>query len=112
MASMYLLVAVQPRPWHAIMCSQMDATGILHAADAQMRRTHNPLRAARLAAGLTQEQLARKAGVGERAISAIERGRECPRRHTRRVILKALGIPQSQHRRMFGPLPVCGTRAP
>lgn len=47
----------------------------------------------RLAAGLTQEQLAGKSGLTAQAISALERGvRRSPRRHTVQVLADALGL--------------------
>ena len=51
------------------------------------------LAAARLAAGLTQEELAERAGISVRAISDIERGRVTrPRRRSLEVIADALNL--------------------
>lgn len=50
------------------------------------------IREARLAQGLTQEQLAEKAGVSQRTVSAIERGGMDPSLKTLLVILGALGL--------------------
>lgn len=52
----------------------------------------HPMREAREARGMTQEELARRAAVASRTVCAIER-RECsPRPSTKRRLLKALGI--------------------
>jgi transcriptional regulator with XRE-family HTH domain len=52
----------------------------------------NRIRAARQALGLTQNELAAKAGISARTIHAIEKGRPC-RQATKRRILHALGVP-------------------
>lgn len=52
----------------------------------------NRIRAARQALGLTQSELAQKAGVSARTIHAVEKGRAC-RQTTKRQILNALGVP-------------------
>ena len=52
----------------------------------------NRIRAARQALGLTQNELAEKAGVSARTIHAVEKGRVC-RQTTKRQILVALGVP-------------------
>jgi transcriptional regulator with XRE-family HTH domain len=52
----------------------------------------NRIRAARQALGLTQNELASKAGVSARTIHAVEKGRQC-RQTTKRHILNALGVP-------------------
>lgn len=52
----------------------------------------NRIRAARQALGLTQSELADKAGVSARTIHAVEKGRAC-RQTTKRQILGALGVP-------------------
>ncbi len=62
------------------------------------RITHLPtfgalLRAHRLAAGLTQEELAEKAGLSRRGISDLERGaRTHPYRETLKLLIEALGL--------------------
>src|SRR5947209_3219834 len=51
------------------------------------------LRQHRVAAGLTQEQLAERAGLSANAVSALERGlRRVPYRDTVRLLAKALGL--------------------
>ena len=52
----------------------------------------NRIRAARQALGLTQTELADKAGISARTIHAIEKGRPC-RQATKRKILIALDVP-------------------
>jgi transcriptional regulator with XRE-family HTH domain/tetratricopeptide (TPR) repeat protein len=57
------------------------------------------LRRDRVAAGLTQEELAEASGLSVRAISDIERGRTCrPRPSTLRQIAKALSLPAAASR--------------
>ena len=51
------------------------------------------LRRYRLAAGLTQEALAERAGVSERGVQDLERGvRVAPRAETVRLLADALGL--------------------
>ncbi|MBN1253796.1 MAG: helix-turn-helix transcriptional regulator [Deltaproteobacteria bacterium] len=50
------------------------------------------LREARSEAGLTQNELAKKAGVTDATISALENGKSAARNNTRRRIEKALGV--------------------
>jgi predicted ATPase/DNA-binding XRE family transcriptional regulator len=50
------------------------------------------LRAKRLAAGLTQAELAERAGVGVRTVRDLERGRSRPQRTTVELLAKALGL--------------------
>ena len=50
------------------------------------------LREARSEAGLTQAELAKKAGVKDSTISALEDGKNAARNDTRRRIEKALGV--------------------
>src|SRR5579863_5820408 len=51
------------------------------------------LRAARLAAGLTQEELADRSGIATRTISDLERGvNDMPRASTARLLADALGL--------------------
>lgn len=54
----------------------------------------NRLREFRLAAGMTQEALAKRAGISSRTILAIERNYQgdC-QQNTKRLILKALKVP-------------------
>src|SRR5882672_895779 len=57
------------------------------------------LREHRRAAGLTQEQLAERAGVSPRSISELERGgRHVPRRDTVALLAGALGLPVQDRR--------------
>lgn len=51
------------------------------------------LKAAREAAGLTQEQLAEKSGVGQPVISSIERCVRGGRDSTQASLARALGVP-------------------
>lgn len=54
------------------------------------------LRRARLAAGLTQEELAERANLSVRAIASLEQGtRRSPHRHTLQVLADALGLADS-----------------
>ena len=54
------------------------------------------LRRHRIAAGLTQEALAERAGLSTRGISDLERGaRELPRKDTLRLLLQALDLSQA-----------------
>lgn len=55
------------------------------------------LRRARLAAGLTQEELAERAGLSARGIQDLERGlRATPQRETVRRLAAALGVPPGE----------------
>lgn len=51
---------------------------------------HNPLAIRRVAAGLTQTQLAEKSGVKRKQIAMLEAGQIIPRRSTAIKIAKAL----------------------
>ena len=58
------------------------------------------LREARREAGLTQEKLAERAGISERAISDLERGiNRAPRRDTLDLLVRALDLPTGQRQR-------------
>lgn len=58
------------------------------------------LRQARRAAGLSQEELAERAGLSVRAISALERGvNRTPRRDTLQMLADALALPTDERRR-------------
>ena len=52
----------------------------------------NRIRAARQALGLTQNELAERAGISARTIHAVEKGRTC-RQATKRRVLAALDVP-------------------
>ena len=53
------------------------------------------LRQHRLASGLTQEELAERAGLSGRAISDLERGlKQAPRPSTVRLLVRGLGVPE------------------
>ena len=55
------------------------------------------LRAARLAAGFTQERLARKAGIAAITVSRIERGANArAEQESVRRLARALGVPMAQ----------------
>src|SRR5690242_12754687 len=54
------------------------------------------LRRYRLAAGLTQEELAEQAGISTRGLSDLERGaRGLPRKDTLQLLLQPLDLPQA-----------------
>src|SRR2546429_6289510 len=56
------------------------------------------MRAQRLRAGLTQQELAKRAGVSVRAVRYIEQGRvERPRRESVRRLAEAVGLPTDGH---------------
>jgi transcriptional regulator with XRE-family HTH domain len=64
------------------------------------------LRALRETAGLTQEELAERAGVTSYAISALERGRrQRPYPHTVRSLADALGASDEQRARLLASVP-------
>lgn len=52
----------------------------------------NIIRASRLRAGLTQQELARRAGITQPAIARIESGRVVPRMDTAARLLRACGM--------------------
>src|SRR5687768_8876844 len=55
----------------------------------------------RVAAGLTQEALAERAGLSVRAISSLERGeRQRPYPHTVQVLARALRLPAADRARL------------
>jgi non-specific serine/threonine protein kinase len=58
------------------------------------------LRRRRLAAGLTQEQLAERAGLGVRTVQALEEGENRPRRETLRRLAGALELSGAQRGRL------------
>jgi transcriptional regulator with XRE-family HTH domain len=60
------------------------------------------------AAGLTQEALAERAGLGARSIQALERGESKPRRETLRRLAEALPLGEGERARLL----VAGTPAP
>src|SRR5689334_16710605 len=56
------------------------------------------LRQYRLAASLTQEELAERAGISTRGISDLERGiRSLPRKDTLHLLLQALDLAPAEH---------------
>src|SRR5260370_29177388 len=55
----------------------------------------------RLAAGLTQEALAERAGISARGIQALERGQSRPQRETARRLAVALGLPPEEQARLL-----------
>ena len=70
------------------------------------------LRHLREAAGLTQEELAPKAGLSARAISVLERGeRKRPYPHTLRSIAEALALGEEERTTLFAALPERGAAA-
>jgi transcriptional regulator with XRE-family HTH domain len=57
------------------------------------------LRRARRAAGLTQEELAEKAGLSTRAVSNLERGiNQAPQRETFEMLVNALDVTPEERR--------------
>ncbi len=66
------------------------------------------LRQYRLAAGLTQEALAERAGLGVRSIQALERGENRPQRETLHRLADTLALPKGE--RVF--FLAAGTPAP
>lgn len=66
----------------------------------------------RKAKGLTQADLADRAGLSPAAISSIESGRHLARADTRRRLCKALGVPYSRHEELFGPMASWPSRRP
>jgi non-specific serine/threonine protein kinase len=63
------------------------------------------LRRRRLAAGLTQEALAERAGLGARTVQALEQGENRPRRETLRRLAGALAPPEAQRDRLAAVAP-------
>src|SRR3712207_1737114 len=71
------------------------------------------LRRFREAAGLTQEELALRAGLSRRAISALERGeRRRPYPYTVRTLADALGLSEEARASLLATLPTGGVAAP
>ena len=67
------------------------------------------LRRLRQAAGLTQEELASKAGLTAKGISALERGeRRRPYPHTVRSLANALGLPEGERATLIAAVPKRG----
>ena len=67
------------------------------------------LRRLRQAAGLTQEELASRAGLTAKGISALERGeRRRPYPHTVRSLANALGIPEEERATLIEAVPKRG----
>lgn len=56
----------------------------------------NKVKELRKAAGLTQEQLAEKSGIGQSHVCRIEKGEHCPNALTRQKLAKALGVDARQ----------------
>ena len=64
------------------------------------------LRALREAAGLTQEELAFRAGLSPHAVGALERGvRQRPHPHTVRSLADALGLPEDERAVLIAAVP-------
>ena len=69
------------------------------------------LRRSRLAAGLTQEELADHAGLSVRGLSDLERGaRRAPRRETIQLLAEALHLPAEERARLEAAARKSGTR--
>jgi predicted ATPase/transcriptional regulator with XRE-family HTH domain len=70
--------------------------------DISMHRFGHLLRRHRLAAGLSQEELAERAGLSVDAVSVIERGRRAnPRPYTLRVLADALSLTDDDRQRLI-----------
>lgn len=64
------------------------------------------LRGLRLAAGLTQEELALRAGLSPNAVGALERGaRRRPYPHTVRALSDALNLPEGERAALLAAVP-------
>lgn len=63
---------------------------------ASIERTAARLRKARLAKGLTQAEVAKKAGISENHYAQIERAEKNPTVSTFKGIIKAIGVPSSE----------------
>lgn len=71
------------------------------------------LRALREAAGLSQEELAERAGLSPHAISALERGtRTRPYPHTLRSLASALDLDDDQRAELLAAVPARAARVP
>jgi len=67
------------------------------------------LRALRARAGLTQEELAERAGLSTNAVSMLERGsRRRPYPHTIRSLVEALGLTDSERAELESSVPSRG----
>lgn len=63
---------------------------------ASIERTAARLRKARLSKGLTQAEVAKKAGISENHYAQIERAEKNPTVSTFRSIIKAIGVSSSE----------------
>lgn len=63
---------------------------------ASIKRNASRLRKARLANGLTQADVAKKAGISENHYAQIERGEKNPSVTTFEYIIKAIGVTSSE----------------
>jgi predicted ATPase/DNA-binding XRE family transcriptional regulator len=66
-----------------------------HPTDAHRFALGSLLRTFRIAAGLTQDALAERSGVGTRSIQGFERGERRPHRDTARRLIEALDLPEA-----------------
>lgn len=64
---------------------------------AENREKAAPIKQRRLALGLTQKQLAAKAGMSHRTVTAWETGACLPRWDTRQKMRRALGLPEERY---------------
>ncbi|HEU5099238.1 MAG TPA: protein kinase [Roseiflexaceae bacterium] len=91
----------------------VDVTGRRAMAVEQPLRFGALLRRYREAAGLSQEQLAERAGLTVSAIGALERGeRKRPYPHTLQRLVKALDLDETRRAALIAALPSRGTSRP
>jgi tetratricopeptide (TPR) repeat protein/transcriptional regulator with XRE-family HTH domain len=97
-------------PHNYAVCLGREDASLEYVASTEQDRTVGALvRTFRRTAGLSQEELAERAGLSVEAISAIERGaRRRPHPRTLRALASALGLPAGDRASLFGAAPVEG----